>query len=55
VWYKYVYDELTECYYLVEDDGQLFYLIKSQLDKLSDEELVNLLGQDVLTELRKRR
>ena len=51
---KYVYDELTECFYLVEDDGQLFYLIKSQLEKLSDEELKKLLGDDTLNILRKR-
>ena len=50
---KYVYDELTECFYLYEDD-ELHYLIAQRLEQLSEKELEKLLGQDNLVKFRSR-
>lgn len=49
----YVFDELTNSFYLVEDD-ELPYQIAENLKKLSEEELKELLGQDTLDKFRKR-
>lgn len=50
---KYVFDELTNSFYLVEDD-ELPYQIAEKLKQLSEEELKELLGQDTLDKFRKR-
>jgi hypothetical protein len=50
---KYVYDELTNSFYLVEDD-ELPYLIAEKLKQLSEDELKELLGEDTLSKFRKR-
>ena len=50
---KYVYDELTNSFYLVEDE-ELPYQIAEKLKQLSEEELEKLLGQDALDKFRKR-
>ena len=50
---RYVYDELTNSFYLVEDE-ELPYQIAEKLKQLSEEELEQLLGQDNLDKFRKR-
>jgi hypothetical protein len=50
---RYVYDDLTNSVYLVEDE-ELAYQIAEKLKRLSEEELKQLLGQDNLDKLRKR-
>lgn len=49
---KYIHDELTNSFYLVEDEGELACQIAEVLSALSEDELIELLGKDQLEKLR---